>query len=258
MNDLLERHLGAIGARARVRRAVATRRSPAAVTLDVGRDRKGEFFDIALPPDARAEVVNTTEDHALLVVSFLDQKSRYLFGHDERHLFVAAIPESVAGVTTVSKARDALQPAPVAAAAAVVRPKMRQKHRAGGAYSRQGEWFFLPAPDLRVDDDQVLRNEPLQRGRGRPHVAEFCHRRGGETVYVDRSSERTLSQVEFESLDQHERRGSWRVMVRDAEVYVRGRITHPEHRTRVLRGWHRVLPNTEGESRAMRHVAFLD
>jgi hypothetical protein len=41
-------------------------------------------------------------------------------------------------------------------------------------------------------------------------------------------------------------------------VYVRGRVRHPDHRTVTLHGWHCVLMNTEGESRAMRNVAFLD
>src|SRR5207253_6043381 len=39
---------------------------------------------------------------------------------------------------------------------------------------------------------------------------------------------------------------------RDALVYVRGEITHPDHRTICLEGWHRVLMNTENRSMAMR------
>jgi hypothetical protein len=41
-------------------------------------------------------------------------------------------------------------------------------------------------------------------------------------------------------------------------VFVRGRIRHPDHKAVTLHGWHRVVMNTEGQSRAMRHVAFLD
>ena len=47
-------------------------------------------------------------------------------------------------------------------------------------------------------------------------------------------------------------------MVRNPSVYVKGRITHADHATVVLDGWHRVEMNTETQSRAMRHVAFLD
>jgi hypothetical protein len=49
-----------------------------------------------------------------------------------------------------------------------------------------------------------------------------------------------------------------RVMWRNAEVYVRRRIRHADHRTITPHGWHRVLMNTEIQSRAMRNVAFLD
>ena len=34
-------------------------------------------------------------------------------------------------------------------------------------------------------------------------------------------------------------------MVRNPEVYVKGAITHPDHATLVLRGWHRVYLNGE-------------
>ena len=33
---------------------------------------------------------------------------------------------------------------------------------------------------------------------------------------------------------------------------------HADHKTITLHGWHRVLMNTENQSRAMRNVAFLD
>jgi len=47
-------------------------------------------------------------------------------------------------------------------------------------------------------------------------------------------------------------------MQRNAGVYVRGRIRHPDHATIRLHGWHRVLMNTESQAKAMRSVAFLD
>jgi hypothetical protein len=50
----------------------------------------------------------------------------------------------------------------------------------------------------------------------------------------------------------------WRAMTRDAEVYVRGRIRHADHKTVTLNGWHRVYMNTETQAVAMRNVAFLD
>jgi len=44
-------------------------------------------------------------------------------------------------------------------------------------------------------------------------------------------------------------------MARGAEVYAKGRVRHPDHKTIVLPFWHRVLPNREVSSV---NVAFLD
>jgi hypothetical protein len=47
-------------------------------------------------------------------------------------------------------------------------------------------------------------------------------------------------------------------MTRDARVFVKGKIRHPDHATLVLPYWHQVFMNTETRARAMREVAFLD
>ena len=47
-------------------------------------------------------------------------------------------------------------------------------------------------------------------------------------------------------------------MRRNPGVYVRGRVRHADHATIILHDWHRVVMNTEGQSKAMRNVAFLD
>ena len=41
-------------------------------------------------------------------------------------------------------------------------------------------------------------------------------------------------------------------------MFVRGKIRHPDHKTIVLGEWRQVLMNTETQSLAMRHVAFID
>ena len=48
---------------------------------------------------------------------------------------------------------------------------------------------------------------------------------------------------------------NWREMRRNASVFVRGRVSHQDHATLVLDGWHRVLMNRE---RRVDSVAFLD
>jgi len=88
---------------------------------------------------------------------------------------------------------------------------------------------------------------------------EFAFRRGGTTVYVSRVYPTGLMQEKFDALsDDDRRKQSWRQMVRDATVFAKGRIPHPDHATLVLREWHQVFMNTEPGARAMRHVAFLD
>jgi hypothetical protein len=48
---------------------------------------------------------------------------------------------------------------------------------------------------------------------------------------------------------------NWLEMRRNAALYVKGRITHPDHATVVLSDWHRVMINTE---RRTETVDFLD
>ncbi len=50
----------------------------------------------------------------------------------------------------------------------------------------------------------------------------------------------------------------WVAQRRNPSVFVRGKIRHADHKTITLDDWHRVLMNTETESVAMRHVAFID
>src|SRR5207253_1697010 len=118
-----------------------------------------------------------------------------------------------------------------------------------------------PAPRVVADPKLVLRDEPIRRGGGKPHRAEFCYRLGGEAVYVCRQHPNGLSEAKYRELlgtRPDVKAWAWRVMRRDPEVYVRGRIRHDDHRTIGLHGWHKVLMNTETQARAMQNVAFLD
>jgi hypothetical protein len=236
------------------------------VALDVRSDRKGEFFEVISRPDAEAEVevldVQPADRHLLLMVRERGSKSKYLCGHDERHWFVAAVPEA-APVGTVRAAKEALKPAEVQSAQARQRLGAEAgNRRKNAAYRRQGEWFFIPAPDLKVDEKLVLHDEPISRGNGgKPHWCDSCYQTGGETVYVYSMRPEGLTEAEYRRLleDRPETKNwGWRVMRRNAEVYVRGRIRHADHKTIVLHGWHRVLMNTESQARSMRNVAFLD
>ena len=50
----------------------------------------------------------------------------------------------------------------------------------------------------------------------------------------------------------------WSTQRRNPGVFVRGKVRHADHKRIVLNGWHEVLMNTETESVAIRHVAFID
>jgi hypothetical protein len=188
------------------------------------------------------------------------EKSKFLCGFDERHWFVAAIPEAARGVTGVDAAKTVLQFEPVRELASRLRTRERSRRRTS-AYVRQGEWFFIPEPELVVDPKLklVLHDEPLSRGRGNAHTLEFAYRRGGSVVYVSWRRPTRISEDEYSELPREERlKSDWRPMVRDAEVFAKGSVSHPDPATIVLRDWHRVLMNTERSARAMRHAAFLD
>jgi hypothetical protein len=255
VSEVLERRFAAIGARVKVERVRSAPR------IDVGVDRRGEFFALHLPRNrGSAGIIDVDRDDRclLLLVRDGDEKSKFLCGFDERHWFVAAIPERARGVSGVESAMDALQPPAVRAAVARIRPQDRFRRR-NAAYIRQGEWYFLSEWSLDVDERHVLCNEPLTRGRGKAHMLQYAFRRGGQTVYVNPAHPTGISEAKFASLPRSQvRGGGWQQMVRDPELYAKGAVRHPDHNTIVLHGWHRVLMNTEYAARAMRHVAFID
>jgi hypothetical protein len=265
--NLLDTKFARIGARLKVADRPSRRnRADAVISLDVQADRKGEFFEIVRRPGTDAEVavldVQPADRHLLLLVREGQDKSKFLCGHDERHWFVAGIPES-APVGTVRQAKEALKPTEVHAAQARQRLTARARgRRKNAAYVRQGEWFFLPVADMAVNEKLVLRDEPLRRGTGgKPHWAEFCYRTGGEAVHVCPRYPNGVTQAQYEKIlagNPKARGWGWRTMRRNPGVYVKGRIRHPDHATITLHGWHRVVMNTEGQSKAMRNVAFLD
>jgi hypothetical protein len=266
-NHLL-RKFERIGARVKVanRPSGGVRRFEGVVSFDIKVDRDGEYFEVIQRPATDPEVnvidVQPADRHLLLLVRSAGEKQKYLCGHDERHWFVAAIPES-APVGTVRQAKEALKPAEVRAAQGRqgLRAEARNR-RKNSAYRRQGEWFFLPVPDFRIDESLVLRREPLSRGNGgKPHWVEFCYRTGGEHVYVCPRYRNGVTVKEYQRIlngNPRAKAWGWQSMRRNAGVYVKGRVSHADHQTIVLHCWHRVLMNTESDSRAQRNLAFLD
>jgi hypothetical protein len=259
MDRSIEREFVGIGANAQ-----QTRRAPRwPTTIDIRRNAGGEYFDLQIGCDDRAEVVDAdAEDrHLLLRVQnkgVIGDTATFLCGHDERAWFVAAIPET-ANASTVQAAKDTLKPPAVWEAMREFGVPMAHRDlRRTRAFVRQGEWFFIPRPLLEVKHHQVSRNEPIRRGAGRPHICQFLHRLDGYEVYVNESHPNGLREAEYRSLPRDERLEPWERMYRDARVFVRGSIRHPDHETVSFRIWHEVVANTESQAAAMRGVAFLD
>ncbi len=50
----------------------------------------------------------------------------------------------------------------------------------------------------------------------------------------------------------------FRSAVRNAHVYVKGKIKHSDHATVLLKSWHEVMPNLENKARGFQHMAFVD
>lgn len=262
INNKFER----IGARLKIQEQIPnhSRTVRRMVLLDISEDRHGEFFEITMRGDAELQVLDLQRNdrHLLLMTRENEEKNKYLCGHDERHWFVAGIPET-APVGTVRQAKEALKPREVQIAQSQkkVAGKARNR-RKNAAFIRQGEWFFLPVESLPVDDSLIIHNEPLVRGNGgKAHWADYCFRSGGQTVYVCAQHPNGVTPHQYQrilSTNRKAKHWNWRTMQRNPGVYVRGRIRHPDHKTIMLQDWHRVVMNTENQSRAMRNVAFLD
>jgi hypothetical protein len=221
------------------------------VVLDIKRDSRGSFFEVRTLVGTRQELLvlnaEPREKHLLLLSRQFDPagrvvaKQKFLCGHDERHWLVAAIPEDEP-VSTVAAAQTALKPAEVRLREEKL--GIKRKHafrRRNAAFVRQGEWFFVPTSDVEADPLRLSRNEPLSRGKGsKAHWAELSYRSGGETVYVSAKYPSGLTTEDYKALPEQERRFGFRMMKRDAAVFVKGEITHPDHKTVDLGCWHRV------------------
>src|SRR5688572_14108073 len=143
--------------------------------FDIERHRNGERFLLRIPErlaefiEFYAVDIRPKHRHLLLVsrqrLALSDpEKRKFLCGHDERHWFVASVPRAES-VSSVEQAMEALKPA-----AAVVSQRRnrvdakRRNARRNAGFVRQGEWFFIPRPDLSlVRAEMILHAEPIRR-----------------------------------------------------------------------------------------------
>jgi hypothetical protein len=280
--ELVERKFKEIGAkvrfttmperiwRPRVPRGTPDGRPP--YTIDVvTTKKKREYFEIRLNPTLRRRPefgvldARPADRHLLLFVKWSDARmnrrvDRFLCGHDERFWFAAAVPDRP---STVAAAVEALKPRGAHASQKLHGVKAKARNcRKNAGFIRQGEWFFVPEPDIHVPEILVLRHEPIRRGGGKPHIVEFAYRRGGTLVWVCWRYPNGLTDRVYRKLierDPDKVYLPWTQMLRDVTTYAKGRVTHPDHKTAVLPSWHRVLPNREEEVPARREsLVFLD
>ena len=242
-----------------------TRRIASPITMNIINNDGVERFELLFRKGVAREYelsvleVKAAERHLVLLARRLDSngtvvaKNHFLCGHDERHLFVA----NVDSVSTVAAAKASLKPELIRERETGLNSAKRNRRRTR-EFVRQGEWFFVRA-EIAPTNAVVLKNEPLTRGAGsKPHIAQFAYRIGGEAVKVCRQYPNGISFGEYKELiekNPHARHFNWRDMRRNMSVYVKGRISHPDHATVVLDDWHQVLMNRE---RRVNAVAFLD
>ena len=237
--------------------------------VDIQKDRHGEYFELRVPEtlsrrlDVNVLQTDKRDRHLLLFVRPSEGKpARFLCGHDEREWFVAAVP---GGASTVLQAKEALKPRAIRSRQTALKvPNRLRNRRKNAAFRRQGEWFFVPVRVWerdRIDDKFILRNEPLRRGAGKPHIVEQLYRVAGEVVYVCPKFPNGVSPMQYQRMLKQDRKSArlgWQVLRRNPRVYARGRVRHPDHATIALSDWHRVVMNTETETDTMRNVAFID
>ena len=256
-----------LGARAKIRPLLRNRWSPepGRVVIDVRHDRHGEFFDIQADARGRCRSARRAAPGPPSAVDGPPpQPASRLAGHQGQ---APLRPRRTALVrrrcthqaSTVVTAKEALKPAAVQNLERGKRGKRAKRlRRKTDVFIRQGEWFFIPAPDVQVNENLILSNEPIRRGRGKPHMCEELYRDGGTTVYVCGRYPNGLTMDPYRKLlkrNPDAAKWNWQTMARNPIVVVRGKITHPDHATIRLDGWHRVLLNTETGSSS---VAFLD
>jgi hypothetical protein len=224
-------------------------------SIDIVTDKRGhEYFSLERRLPIKVEILDVRPDqrHLLMLVKSGDLTRKFLCGHDERHYFATGVDEHARSVTD---AMVKLQPDPVRKAAEML-PRDARFSRANRAYKRQGEWFFVPAAK-KLDKRVALRNEPIRRGRSKPHMCQYLVRSGGVNVMFHvQYAPNGIAEADYHKLNENRRKASgWEHRVRDPEVYVKGAISHPDHSTLMLRGWHRVYVNAEVLSE---ELAFLD
>ncbi len=241
-------------------------------TIDVVKTKElGEHFQIRINKEMKdmlnLQVIdfNKKDRHLLLLIQEkvddaqnggkFHRNNKVLCGHDERQWFSANVEDDAVNIKT---AMETLKPDVVQKVQKKERRKNRNK-RHNKAFKRQGEWFFVPAELPEPHPYEILKNEPIQRPRGTPHIVEEVYRTGGRSVWVHpQLAPNGVGRERMERIADGNPliRQQFRNMRSGARVFARGKIRHPDHKTIKLQGWHEVHMSTE--STAAGPAVFLD
>ena len=262
--EALTKALQKIGARLKV--VNRTRGVP--LRFNVGTDRQGEFFTLSVNEEsegADVRIVDVDPDlaQALILVVTKDekgkeQKEKLLLGHDERHWFVAGVPEKA---RNIKDAFRLLKPeaAHLSQERAGVGGKALNKRRNKG-FIRQGEWFFVPVQFEPDKTHHIWKNEPIQRAPGSsPHTVEKLVRMGGQQVYIMGDKVYTQAQKDaYLATNGHGGGMAFRARTQNATVFVTGKVSHKDHKAIYLQGWHAVHLSREPGNTGRGAQGFLD
>lgn len=216
----------------------------------------GEFFRLEIQEEAkrvldfRVSHIDTRTRHAVMSIdrdwgdevgksSQPEGKSHVLIGHDERHWFLADLPERI-GINSVHRAMGSLQPPEIQALRHTRgrgMPDTQWHRRRNACFKRQGEWFFVPvtADDV-INQKLILRDGVLQRFQ---YLTKLNTHRVDELFRVPR-------QMDFyDNLNELWKEGVTSVI--PLRQYARGRVRHKDHATIFLREWHEVFLNCESD-----------
>ncbi len=229
--------------------------------ISIREDRKkhASCFDLHVWDGTRIYVQDVSpKDHALLLkVNWTKERGRYihedfLCGRDDHGWYVTALKGHTAH--SVEEAFESLRPAEIRSALRTENvPRSKWNKHRNKAFLRQGEWFFIPMPPDFKPKGVVRKKEHLGV-RGKPHIADFVCSEG----VVRYRHNRFLNLFTREEVAKLEKEGEtgFRPVFIVQETFAKGRVVHPDHRTVILDGWHRVVPNTE--NRLPGSNAFVD
>jgi hypothetical protein len=251
------------GARLSIRQldAQTSSRFQRPMRIDIRLDEMGEYFDIQAASDVGLAAIDVQprDRHLLLAAWNRFGADRFLCGHDERHWFVAALPNAPLALN-IEAAKEALKPQRVQRQE---RRKHKGKHRRKtDVYMRQGEWFFIPCPHASIDRRRIVSDGLLRRSpASKPHICSYLYEDGEREYECDRYPKLAFFETEYRHILRTRRKAkqwNWRALAFRPDVYVKGTVEHEDHSPLLLDVWHRVELNRETDKLTMSRMIYRD